>query len=792
MFPITGTKPLFIDGALGTMLQNLGLPPGQPPETLNLDAPEKVLSVHEGYLESGCNILTANTFGANPFAFPDSWEAVASAGVALARKAAKARGALVAMSMGPMGRLLVPMGPLPFEEAVALFGSMAKVGEAQGADCILLETMTDSYELKAAILGAKEYTNLPVMATLAVDREGKLLTGGDIPGMVAMMEGLRVNALGLNCGFGPDIMLPLIRQVTAYSSLPVICSPNAGLPEIRAGRAVYSLAPETFAEQMEAVLLAGAAILGGCCGTTPNHIASLVNRLSSMEMQPITKKDHTLVSSHGRTVFFGDMPVMIGERINPTGKKRLGQALLEEDMDYVLEEAARQEENGAEVLDINAGMPGVDEGALLPRLVAAVQEVTTLPLQIDTGNAKAMEAALRLYNGKALVNSVSGKAQDMARVFPLVQKYGGVVVALPLDEEGIPATAQGRIDIAGRILAEAEKYGIAKKDILLDGLVMAVSAQEGAALVTLETVKRAKTELGLYTVLGISNVSFGLPGRGTLNAAFISMALAAGLDGAILNPLSRPITDAWYAAAALTGRDGQFARYLEKAEAFSPQSGEKTPKVAEKNDLRQAIYKGLKKEAAARAEELLAQGEKPMEIIEGHIMPALDQVGKGFEGKTLFLPQLLMSAGAAKEAFSLLREGMAASGQTQKVLGRVLIATVEGDVHDIGKNIVKVLLENYGFAVTDLGRDVKAEAIVEKVRLEDFELVGLSALMTTTLPAMERTIALLREACPHCKVMVGGAVLTEEYARKMGADFYGKDAMASVQYARTLFGGEGR
>ncbi len=780
-----GTRFLFVDGGLGTMLQSMGLSGGQPPGSWNLQHPDRVRKVHEDYLAAGCDIITANTFGADALHFGGQSLNVVRAGVSLVREAVNNAGrGIVALDLGPIGKLLQPFGDLPFETAVTLFGDMAENGAQAGADVIFIETMSDSFEIKAAVLGCRERTNLPIVVTMMVNENEKLLTGGDIPGMVAMLEGLGVAALGLNCGLGPRQMLPLLQKLMECTSLPVQVCPNAGLPHLENGKTHFLLSPEVFAEEMEELARLGPWLLGGCCGTTPDHMAAMISRLKNEKPKPIRAKDDTVVCSYGKTVVFGKLPVLIGERINPTGKPRLKQALKDGDMAYLQQEAVLQQESGAHMLDVNVGLPGIDEPRVLAQAVESLQAVTDLPLQIDTADPAALEQALRVYNGKALVNSVTGKAASMAAVFPLVKKYGGAVVALPLDESGIPLTAEGRIAIARKILDEALRYGIPKKDILLDGLTMTVSTDRNAALTTVETIRRAKQELGLHTILGVSNVSFGLPRREKLNAAFFAMALAAGLDAAILNPHSAPMMEAYVAGSAIAGRDEQFAAYIS---AFGGQETASAPAAHGEPGLMDAVLKGLAVQAGHAAQAMLDEGHAPLSLVEEELIPALSKVGSGFETGKLFLPQLLMSAEAAKAAFDRIRAALLASGQESKSRGKILLATVEGDIHDIGKNIVKVLLENYGFQVIDLGRDVSAEAVAEAAVREDIRLVGLSALMTTTVPGMENTIRLLRERKPETVVMVGGAVLTEDYARQIGADFYGKDAMASVNYAMKVF-----
>lgn len=783
-----GSRLLFVDGGLGTMLQSMGLTCGQLPGSWNLMHPDRVRKVHEAYLAAGCDIITANTFGADALHFEGQSVQVVRAGVSLTKKAVQKAGrGIVALDLGPTGKLLQPFGDLPFEAAVTLFGDMAENGAQAGADVIFIETMSDSFEIKAAVLGCRERTNLPIVVTMMVNENEKLLTGGDIPGMAAMLEGLGVTALGLNCGLGPRQMLPLLKKMMACTSLPVQVCPNAGLPHLENGETRFLLSPEVFAEEMEELARLGPWLLGGCCGTTPDHMAAMILRLKNKKPKPIVYKDDTIVSSYGKTVVFGDLPVLIGERINPTGKPRLKQALKDGDMAYLQQEAALQQESGAHMLDVNVGLPGINEPQVLSKAVESLQAITDLPLQIDTADPEALERALRVYNGKALVNSVTGKAASMAAVFPLIKKYGGAVVALPLDETGIPSTADGRLEIARKILEEAQKYGIPKKDILLDGLTMTVSTDKNAALTTIDTIRRARKELGLKTILGVSNVSFGLPRREKLNAAFFAMAIGAGLDAAIMNPHSEPMMEACMAGAAIAGRDEQFGAYIS---AFGGQEAPTAPTALKgEPGLMESVLKGLNAQAGHAAQAMLDKGCEPLSLVEEVLIPALSKVGSGFETGKLFLPQLLMSAEAAKAAFDRIRAALLASGEDTKSRGKILLATVEGDIHDIGKNIVKVLLENYGFQVIDLGRDVPAETVAETAVREEIRLVGLSALMTTTVPGMEKTIRLLRERKPGTLVMVGGAVLTEDYSHQIGADFYGKDAMASVNYAMKVFAG---
>lgn len=788
-----GRELLFFDGAMGSMLQQAGLPQGMLPERWNVENPEAVKAVHARYAAAGCHLLKTNTFGANRLKCGEDTPRLIEAGVSLARRAVQESGRedmAVFMDIGPTGKLLEPLGDLGFERAVELFAEMAKAGEQAGADGILIETMSDTYEMKAAVLGAKEATHLPVVATMIFDENGRLLTGGDIPAAVALLEGLGVDALGVNCGMGPEQMQKLLPELLACASVPVVVNPNAGLPRNEGGQAVYDISPEAFACVMEEIVRAGAWLVGGCCGTTPEHLAAMIARCREIVPPAIVSKRRTVVSSYARAVEIGGAPIIIGERINPTGKSRLKQALRDNDMDYILDEGMTQQDNGAHILDVNVGLPGIDERSRMTEVVSTLQSMLKLPLQIDTADARAMESAMRVYNGKPLVNSVSGKKESMDMVFPLVRKYGGVVVALTLDEEGIPATADGRLRIAAKIRDEAARYGIGPEDILVDALTMTVSAEPSAALVTLETVRRVKSELGMKTILGVSNVSFGLPQREILNATFYTMALQSGLDAAILNPNAEAMRRVYDAFCALTAQDAQCGAYIER---YGTTSTKENPggqgDSTQKTTLREAIVQGLKERAYDAATELV-RDMPPLEVIHRELIPALDTVGQGFEKGRLFLPQLLMSAEAAKAAFEAVRVHLNNTGEKPAKKECIVLATVRGDIHDIGKNIVRVLLENYGYDVRDLGKDVEAQTIVQAVRDTGARLVGLSALMTTTVAGMEEAIRALRAEAPACKIMVGGAVLTPEYAQDIGADFYGRDAMSSVRYAQQLFGYE--
>lgn len=798
-----GKELLFLDGGMGTLLQAEGLAPGELPETWNIEHPEKVEAIHRRYYEAGSDVVLANTFGANVCKFHDdryTVEEVIRAGIANAKRAGEQIGkeTYVVLDMGPTGKLLKPMGDLDFDDAYEAFAEAVRYGEKYGADLIHIETMSDTYEVKAAILAAKENSSLPVFVTMIFDERGKLLTGGDVPSVVAMLEGLRVDALGLNCGLGPKQMLPILNDLRRYTSLPIIVKPNAGLPKQKNGETYYDVEPDEFARIMQEVVKEGACVIGGCCGTTPEHIKKLVEECKDLPLREIEKKHDTIVSSYGQAVILDDMPRIIGERINPTGKKKFKEALKNEDMDYILKEAITQQDKGAHILDVNVGLPDIDEVAMMEKVVKELQSVTSLPLQIDTVDGKAMERAMRIYNGKPMINSVNGKQVSMDEVFPLIRKYGGVVVGLTIDEEGIPKDAEGRVRVAGKIINEAAKYGIDKKDIVIDVLTMTISSEKDGAKVTLEALKRVREEFGVRTVLGVSNISFGLPRRPIVNSYFYAMAMQNGLTAGIINPSSEDMMKAYRSYNALMGFDENCTNYISTyagtTETVTVQASQaaaaagNAPKAAGvEMTLKYAIERGLKEEAHHITRDLIGTRE-PLDIIQEELIPALNVVGEGFEKGTVFLPQLLMSADAAKIAFAVIKDVLASSGQEEEKKEKIILATVKGDIHDIGKNIVKVLLENYGFDVIDLGKDVPPEAIVEKAVEENVTLVGLSALMTTTVVSMEETIKLLREKKPDCKVMVGGAVLNQDYADMIGADFYGKDAMQSVHYAQKFFG----
>lgn len=786
------TKRLYLDGGCGTLLQQRGLAPGELPELWSLSHPDDMVDIHKSYFDAGSNIVCTNTFGASTLKFGRKTEEIIAAAIENAKKAAALSSSkgekYVALDIGPLGKLLKPLGDLEFEKAVEIFSKTVKFGAAHGADLIFIETMSDSYETKAAVLAAKESCDLPVFASNAYGENGKLLTGASPAAMAALLEGLSVDAIGVNCSLGPKQLLGPIKELLSHSSTPIFAKPNAGLPRNDGEKTFYDLDADSFAKEMEEISGLGVSILGGCCGTTPEYIKKTVEATKNDPVLPIEEKNITCVCSYGKYVEIGNQPIIIGERINPTGKKRFKQALLEGDTDYILGEAAAQQDAGAHILDVNVGLPGIDEPTVLEHTVFELQTVTDLPLQIDTSNAKAMEKALRIYNGKAMVNSVNGKKESMEVVFPLVKKYGGTVVALTLDENGIPETKEGRIAVAEKILKTAEGYGIARKDIVFDPMCMSVSVDCNAAATTLDTLDYIRHEMGQNTVLGVSNVSFGLPSRQTVNGAFFTLALERGLSAGIVNPKSPDILKAYYTYLLLGGFDQNCGQYISFAqsieETVSIKSGERNQSDTG-GSLFEAITKGFKERASAECQKLL-ENEQPLSIIDGHIIPALDTVGKKFEQKVLYLPQLLMSAEAAKSAFECIKEKMAGSGENKQKKIKIVIATVKGDIHDIGKNIVKTLLENYDFDVIDLGKDVDPEKVVEEVTKVKAPLCGLSALMTTTVPAMEQTIKLLKEAAPYCKIAVGGAVMTADYAERIGADKYAKDAMETVRYAEQL------
>lgn len=777
-----GNTIMFFDGAMGTMLQRNGLKAGELPENMNITSPETILKIHKMYVDAGCNVITANTFGANSLKF-NNVEEIITAGVCLAKKSIENadRDCYTALDIGPLGKLLKPYGDLDFDVAYDLYKEQVTAGERAGADLILIETMGDLYEIKAAVLAAKENSDLPVLVSMIFDEKGILLTGADIKTAVITLEGLGVDGIGMNCGLGPDQMLELLEEMRAFSSTPIFVQPNAGLPVSVNGVTTYNVTPRDFAEKQLEIVRAGAVAVGGCCGTTPEYIKVMTELCKNEKVEKPYEKGITAVTSYSKTAIFGRIkPLIIGERINPTGKKMLKEALRNNDMDYIYREGISQADAGAHILDVNVGLPEINEPEMMKNAVSGLQSILDIPLQIDTSDVVAMEKALRIYNGKPMINSVNGKEETMNTVFPLVKKYGGVVVCLTLDENGIPETVDGRLEIAEKIIKKASEYGIPKYNLVFDPLCMTVSTNKGNAEITLQCVKRLHCELGVHTVLGVSNVSFGLPNRELLNSTFFTLALQKGLSAGIINPKSDAMMNSYYSYLALRGLDNNFESYI--ANVTDTKTEVKNTDV----DLKTAVIKGLKEQAKAQTEKEL-KTKTPLEIIDGILIPALDFVGKGFEENRVFLPGLLMSAETAGASFEIIKNHLIKSGVSEKKKGKIVIATVKGDIHDIGKNIVKVLLENYGYDVVDLGKDVSSEQVLDAVKKENARLVGLSALMTTTVPAMKETIELLKSKIDDVSVMVGGAVLTEEYAKLIGADYYSKDAMSSVRFAEKFF-----
>lgn len=767
-------KIKFFDGGMGTMLQAAGLKAGQLPETLNITNKEMILAVHRAYADAGCEYITANTFGANCLKF-ENYDEIIKAGIELAKSVGKK----VLLDIGPTGKLLKPMGELAFDDAIDIFAKTVIAGK-DDADAVLIETMSDTYEIKAAVLAAKENCDLPIIVTMIFDEKGRLLTGADIKTAVTMLESLGIDVIGLNCGLGPKQMIEYVKELRKWTSLPIAIQPNAGLPVSVNGKTVFNVEPEEFAQDMKEIAKLGVSYLGGCCGTTPEHIRQMIALCKDIPANVPEPKNYCLVSSYSETVDLGEKPKIIGERINPTGKKLFKEALRRNDIDYIIKEGIAQRDAGAHIVDVNVGLPEIDECKMMEDAVYNLQAVLPTPLQIDTTNIAALERALRIYNGKPMLNSVNGKQKNMEEVFPLAKKYGSVVVCLCLDENGIPETAEGRIAVAEKIIKTAKEYGIDKKDLIVDALTMTISTDKNNATETLKAVKYIRETLGVNTVLGVSNISFGLPQRDVINTAFFTLALQSGLSAGIINPKSSSMMNAYYSYNALAGLDDNCTEYIESVT-------EAQQAVQETNvTLHTAIVKGMKDEAGACAKELL-KDTAPLDVINNYIIPALDEVGAGFEKNKIFLPQLLMSADSAKAAFDVIKEYMILNNAEEKSGNKIVLATVHGDIHDIGKNIVKVLLSNYGFDVIDLGKDVPEETVLQAVTQNDVKLVGLSALMTTTVPAMEKTIELLHKNT-DAKVLVGGAVLTKSYAKMINADWYAKDAMESVRIAKAFFG----
>ena len=775
---------LFFDGAMGTQLQKKGLKLGKLPEVLNITDPNIIKEVHELYIKSGAQIITTNTFGASEFKLKRTKytvEEIISSAVKIAKSAKGVQ--YVALDIGPIGRLLEPSGTLKFEEAYNMFKRQMIAGEKAGADLILIETISDLYEAKTAVLAAKENTKLPIFCTMTFTEDGRTFTGTDPLTMVNVLEGLGVDALGLNCSVGPKEAIPIIEKIIRYSSIPVMVQPNAGLPEIKNGETVYKITPEEFLIHMKKIVKMGVQIIGGCCGTDEKFIKLMTKEFKKIKPKLIKGKEFTAVSSYSKTVRIGETLKIIGERINPTGKKRFKQALRDKNLDYIIKEAINQKEEGADILDVNVGLPEINEEEVMVEVIKEIQSVIGLPLQIDSSDPKVIEHAVRVYNGKPLINSVNGKKESMEKIFPIVKKYGACVVGLTLDENGIPKKAEERVEVAEKIIKTAQEYGIHKKNILIDCLVLTASAQQEDVIETIKAVKMVKERFNVKTTLGISNVSFGLPNRKILNKTFLIMALTAGLDAPILNPKSEEIKEVVYAFKVLSNQDKQSKKFIER---YSKVVQKKTSGEVKKTDLKQIIIDGLKDEAI-EATKILLKEKTSMEIINQYLIPALDVVGQRYEKEEIFLPQLIRSAETVKKSFELIKDIILRSGKEEKVGKKILLATVQGDVHDIGKNIVKVILENYGYEIIDLGKDVSPQKIVESIKKENIRLVGLSALMTTTVKSMENTIKEIRKNNLNCKVMVGGAVLNQKYSNMIKADYYVKDAQKAVEVAKKFF-----
>ncbi len=780
---------LYLDGGMGTILQKMGLKPGESSADWNITHSDSISDIHKAYFDAGSNTVCTNTFEANTLKYSEQeLEGIIKNAIEAAKtareKSSGEQEKFIAFDIGPTGRMLAPYGDLDFEEAVGVFATSVKIALKYGVDLFVIETMNDSLETKAALLAVKENSDLPVFVTNAYSENDCLITGASPEAMVALLEGMGADAIGANCSFGPKQLGKVAERILKVASVPVILKPNAGLPKIVDGKTIFDVEPDEFSDDVKGFVEKGVRICGGCCGTTPDYIKALTEKCKGIKPVPVQEKNITVVSSYTHTVVFDKKPVLIGERINPTGKKRLKQALKDNDINYILDEGISQAKKGVHILDVNVGMPGIDEKQMLTNVVYNLQSVTDLPLQIDTADIGAMEKALRIYNGKALINSVNGKRESMEKVFPLVKKYGGAVIALTLDEDGIPEKAEDRVKIAEKILDTAKEYGIKESDIIFDALAMTVSADKYAAVNTLSALNIIKNKLKCHTSLGVSNVSFGLPNRNAINSCFFAAALENGLSTAIMNPYSEDMMRTYYSYMALHGLDEnceKYIKYMTDADAENQTSVKEEADT--KSALKAAIVNGMKERAMQLTNEILKDTE-PTLIIDELIVPALDKVGYDFEKKIAFLPQMLMSAEAAQSAFEAIKASM--GGGQSKTKCAFVLATVKGDIHEIGKNIVKLLLENYGFEVIDLGKDVPPEIIADKVKETKAPLVGLSALMTTTVPAMEDTIKLLRKEAPWCKVVVGGAVLTEEYANKIGADKYSKDAMETVRYAEEI------
>ena len=783
---IIKTKRVYFDGGMGSMLQKHGLEAGELPETWNIKRPDIIEDIHRQYLSAGANIITTNTFGVNSLKHDNYRELIISAVECAKRAVSQFDESFIAFDIGPLGRFIEPIGDLPFEEAIEIFAQSIRVAKEQGVDLIIIETMNDSYETKAAVLAAKENSNLPIFVTNVYDEHGKTLTGSTPEAMVALLEGLSVDAIGMNCSLGPDKMVPLIKRFAEITSLPIICNPNAGLPKILNGKTVYSLDPTTFSKY--AVILAqnGANILGGCCGTDPEYIKCVIEKTKYIPLNTVENKRLSLASSYSTTIKIGDRPLLIGERINPTGKPKLKQALRDKDFNYILNQAIGQSEHGAHIIDVNVGLPEIDEINVLKDTICAIQSIIDVPLQLDSNNPLAIEKAMRHYNGKPLINSVNGDDESMEAIFPLIKKYGGLVIALTLDKNGIPNSPEDRVEIAKRIISKASEYKIETSEIIFDPLALSIATDSNNDRITLDTVKLLNN-MGLHTSLGISNVSFGMPNRDKINVPFFANALLNGLSCAIMNPNSICMMSVYQSYTELIDNRISLKKFNSLVDEAVSSIGTAISSTANletnASSLKEAIIKGLIKQAIDITQ-LLLNDQNPIDIINNEIIPALNEVGEAFEKQIIYLPQLLNSAECASQAFALIREKM----PHNDINGNsVILATVKGDIHDIGKNIVKLLLESYGFKVFDLGKNVPPQDILDAVNRYNCKFVALSALMTTTLPAMKETIDLLKSHDPSIKVMVGGAVLTEEYSKIIGADFYGKDALSAVKHVQKFY-----
>lgn len=780
---------LIFDGSMGVLLQKYGLRIGELPESYNIKYPEIVSSIHKSYIAAGADVIITNTFGASRYKLKDSGYGVGEivkSSLDIARKAAGDK--LIALDIGPIGQLMEPYGTLSFQDAYDAFAEQIVEG-AYAADMILIETMSDIYEVKAAVLAAKENSSLPVICTMTFQADGRTLTGTDPITMVNILSHLGVDALGVNCSLGPKEMIPVLAEILKYSSVPVIVQPNAGLPALVDGKTIFNISPESFGKYMAEMAGMGASMLGGCCGTNPDHIRALKEAVTGLKPKRPRVEKLTAASSATATAVIGEGIKIIGERINPTGKVKLKEALKNDDMDYLLREAIAQRDAGAHILDVNVGLPEIDEKEIMVKAVKQIQGIVNLPLQLDSTNPDVIEAAARIYNGRPIINSVNGEKKTMDKIFPIVKKYGCLVVALTLDEKGIPEKAEDRLKIAERIVRRAEEFGIDREDIIVDCLVLTASAQQKEVQETIKAAALVKERLGLRTTLGVSNVSFGLPDRELLNRTFLTMALASGLDAPIINPMAEDMMNAIKAYNVLRNIDKDAKEYIASRSSTTVSTAVKEKETV--RDLTKIIIDGMKEEAAPMVRQLLSNHEG-IDIVDNYLIPALDIVGQKYESGEIFLPQLIQSAETVKNAFNAIKEHILQNaGEGSGVSkGKVVIATVKGDIHDIGKNIVKILLENYGFQVFDLGKDVETEEIVKKVRREKAALVGLSALMTTTVKSMEETIKALRKHCPDIRVMVGGAVLNADYAKMIGADFYGKDAREAVKITRKFYGCE--